>query len=51
MHQELFESMAQSIIAGDSDFAMGFAKRAIAAGINPLIASASSFVKHGNNLI
>jgi corrinoid protein of di/trimethylamine methyltransferase len=45
MHEELFESMAQSIIDGDTELAVELAKKAIAAGINPLEAVSKGFVK------
>ena len=50
MHQELFESMAQSIIDGESDRAVELANQAIAAGIDPLEAIANGFVKGINQV-
>lgn len=50
MHQELFASMAQSIIDGDSDLAVELAQRAVAAGINPLEAITEGFVKGVNRV-
>jgi corrinoid protein of di/trimethylamine methyltransferase len=50
MHQELFVSMAQSIIDGDSDLAVELANQAIAAGIDPLDAIANGFVKGVNQV-
>ena len=50
MHQELFESMAQSIIDGDTDLAVELANQAIAAGIDPLDAITNGFVKGVNRV-
>ena len=44
MANELFQKMAQSIIAGDSDVAVELAKQAIAQGIDPLVAISNGFV-------
>jgi len=45
MHQELYASMAQSIVDGDSDLAVELANQAIAAGVDPLDAITNGFVK------
>jgi corrinoid protein of di/trimethylamine methyltransferase len=50
MHQELYESMAQSIIDGDSDLATELAKQAVAAGIDPLDAITNGFVRGVNQV-
>lgn len=50
MHQELFASMAQSIIDGDSDLAVELAQRAVAAGMDPLEAITEGFVKGVNRV-
>jgi corrinoid protein of di/trimethylamine methyltransferase len=50
MHQELFESMAQSIIDGDTDLAVELANQAIAAGIDPLDAITNGFVNGVNRV-
>lgn len=44
MSAELFELMAQSIIDGDSDVAVGLANQAVAAGVDPLDAITKGFV-------
>ncbi len=50
MSQELFESMAQSIIDGDSDVAVELANKAIAAGVDPLAAITDGFVRGVNQV-
>ena len=50
MSQELFVSMAQSIIDGDSDLAVKLANQAITAGIDPLDAISYGFVKGVNQV-
>lgn len=50
MSQELFLSMAQSIIDGDSELAAKLANQAILAGIDPLDAISYGFVKGVNQV-
>ena len=44
MTEDLFQKMAQSILDGDSDAAIGLAKQAIEAGVDPLEAISKGFV-------
>ncbi|MBM3152885.1 MAG: hypothetical protein FJZ96_11920 [Chloroflexi bacterium] len=50
MSEELFKSMAQCIIDGDSDLAVELAQKAIAAGVDPLKAITDGFVKGVNQV-
>jgi corrinoid protein of di/trimethylamine methyltransferase len=50
MYEELFESMAQSIIDGDSELAGQLAQQAVVKGIDPLEAIAQGYVKGVNHV-
>ena len=50
MNDELFKSMSQSIVDGDADVAVELARKAVAAGIDPLQAITDGFVKGVNQV-
>ena len=50
MSEELFNAMAQSIIDGESDIAVELARKAIAAGIDPLEAITNGYVRGVNQV-